>query len=80
MAPVLLWFRVGHRRAPRPSCQTSDPHTNPVVFTDTMRLEIEPTMDVVPMTGQTTSQKNLDHAEAKSALNEGIKSAQAGNR
>lgn len=45
-----------------------------------MRLEIEPTMDVVPMTGNPTGQKDLDLAEAKSALSQGIKAAQAGNR
>src|SRR5687768_11861803 len=47
-----------------------------------MRLEIEPILGVPPLDEETTTQERqaADSGEAKSALNQGIKAAQAGSR
>ena len=45
-----------------------------------MRLEIDTTVSAPPLTEKSKTAGSVDYTEVKSALNQGIKAAQAGNR
>src|SRR5690242_1731139 len=64
---------VSGRRHHLPKIRVLSPH---------MRLEIDTTVSAPPLANESDSQKgaSVDSAEMKSALNQGIKAAQAGNR